>query len=616
MSTFTNLSELPVDDNGCVPVGAGASIQKPVNVSNFEKLDRDGSEDVQSEITKQVIEYNNNPIQQDIQTCDQFALTSAYDIGTQQFPSNMGMQQFSNNVGMQQFCNNMGMQQFSNNTSLASEAFTPTLMGYQGGIAQCDFTQESSDLNNALSFSNDAFGLVDFSDNVMSPINNTAVDPAQPMSFNDEGNFGDVFGNRSGVDSFDTSSPVHFSGFSDFVNATSISLDQPKSGVAFSGHGLDNASIQHFGPEGLSTALSIDQPQMRAPQQWHTAVNDTRSQKAQGIKDQTVADDQAFAQAQAFARANVRTVQANARAVQEAGQRLFEARTHNQQSFQVPSGQATSILPTPTSTKKLSANQLGKQPVPQPSLSSPAELTPSNKRPRPVEIQIPSEPSKRARIDAPGPPPFAAEVESDASRGRAVKVLFKTPWEQMTQIEKARILLPMMIGKHPIEFEKEEMQRGLSYGTMRQREALQKTMRLRDEAVAEAQFKIAPKNTLTLAEMDEDDEEAALKARLAEIEANKKAKVAEEKKRVSNEKRAATMRRKRQEKKEADQLQLECEKELEDIARREDELEAHREASIAEERGQAAGDSEQDMREQVREPYAHIGFATAQPYMG
>ncbi|KAJ4353977.1 uncharacterized protein N0V89_005709 [Didymosphaeria variabile] len=559
MSIFTTFDELPVDDEGWVPVSAGASVQKPLNISDPEKSSCDEHENAQFDqrIAEQLTECNNTPNQQHVQTIDPFGLTSTFGMGTQQFSNSMG---------------------------------------FEGGIGQCDFSQERSDFDNAMGlssnhFSFDNFGDDDFRDSSMPPINTTAINPAQSMPFNGARYHDAVLGT------------ILSPGLAEFLNATSTSLDQPQNQVAFPGHGIDNASIGRVAPRDHSTSLSIDQPQMRTPQKAHAALNDAWSQKTQCTKNQTFAEDQAFAQARAFAQANVRTVQ-------EAGQDLFGIYTQNQRSRQGPSNQATSVLPTPTSTKNLSANQLGKQPVPQPS-SSPAGRTPSKKRPRPADIQIPSEASKRARIDAPGPPPFAAEVKSNAARGRAVKVLFKTPWEQMTQMEKARILLPMMIGKHPVEFEKEEMQRGLSYGAMRQREALEKTMHLSNEAAAETESSAAPRKTLALAEMDEDDEEAVLKARLAEIEANKKAKVAEEKRRISNEKRAATTRRKRQEKKEADRLKRE--KELEEIARQK-ELEAHREASFAGERPQAA--QEQGMPEQMREAYAHVGFAPAQPYMG
>ncbi|OAG05533.1 uncharacterized protein CC84DRAFT_1205311 [Paraphaeosphaeria sporulosa] len=272
--------------------------------------------------------------------------------------------------------------------------------------------------------------------------------------------------------------------------------------------------------------------------------------------------------------------------------------------------------PTPSTERTpLSANQLGKQPVRQPSSSSPAEPTPSKKRARPADIQIPDSAPKRVRPSAPprltatpAPvrPPFADEVEAAVElRGRMVSELLKTKWLDMTVTEKARILLPICQGKHPLQFEKEELERGLTYGATRQREALHKAAKLNDVAVKEAQAIIntraataAEQPPVQTEDMDEDDELAALKARMAEIEAKKKAKLAEEKAQAVRDKRAAAQRRKREAEREARK------KAAQDVAQLKQREEVEEQQRLPEEQFH------------FQQPYAHMGFYAAQSFQG
>ncbi|KAK3202212.1 hypothetical protein GRF29_161g531829 [Pseudopithomyces chartarum] len=130
--------------------------------------------------------------------------------------------------------------------------------------------------------------------------------------------------------------------------------------------------------------------------------------------------------------------------------------------------------------------------------------------------------SKRARTDevTSGPP-----VVGEISPRRPIAVLMQTRWADMTDAEKARILLPMMQGQHPIDLEADEHKYGASYGAIRQREALQKAQGLTNLAAAE----ITPPSQASSPEVFDQDL-AAKKA---------------EEKREKDDKRAAYMRKRR-----------------------------------------------------------------------
>lgn len=130
--------------------------------------------------------------------------------------------------------------------------------------------------------------------------------------------------------------------------------------------------------------------------------------------------------------------------------------------------------------------------------------------------------SKRARTDEVTSGPL---VVGEISPRRPIAVLMQTRWADMTDAEKARILLPMMQGQHPIDFEADEHKYGASYGAIRQREALQKAQGLTNLAAAE----ITPPSQASSPEVFDQDL-AAKKA---------------EEKREKDDKRAAYMRKRR-----------------------------------------------------------------------
>jgi hypothetical protein len=579
----------------------------------------------------QYTEYNNNPFQQDVQP----------------IVHNNVLVEGDARVANEGFCHNfptdMDWSQFRK-AGLDTQSSPYSTMVIQGGAGQYDFTQERADYNNVMSFS-DMGNSGSFTSGFMQPTNISTQN-------NNHANLFNTFGSGLGPMPY-----MYAQSSSHFWDNTSTPIGLLSTQTIGSGHVNGNVSTQLLASQGRPTTLPRDEPQV-------------------------LNDDEVFARDQAAARANVRRSQEDGHAVkvrygQEAGQAFHRVQLQNQQSAQRPSAQTVSVSRAALASKKLSVKQLSKQPVKQPSFNSPAKPTSakklsanqigrqafpqpvpqpafnscagpsSKKRPRPADIQILPEASKRARATAPAPAPalapFTAEVEADVARGRAVKALLKMPWQNMTQVEKARMLLPMINGQHPLEFEKDEKEQGLSFGTIRQREALQKTMHLRNEAVADAAS--APKKTPILAEvMDEDDELAALKARMDEIEANKKAKIAEAKRLLDNDKRAAAMRRKRQVEKEVKQAAKDAAQQNaqpEEAAKNAGQQTAQQTAqqqmvqqhmvqqqvaqqatggvkSIAEEQVRLAQESqEQQMLENPfsqENPYARLGFASARSY--
>ncbi|KAJ4302851.1 hypothetical protein N0V90_001742 [Kalmusia sp. IMI 367209] len=222
----------------------------------------------------------------------------------------------------------------------------------------------------------------------------------------------------------------------------------------------------------------------------------------------------------------------------------LSAPTSRARMQQVPQ-QPPMLMPTPPSTKRA-----GKQSSPKPVHVLSSSPTPSKKRSPEAPLEHTNS-SKRARTAA---PPASGSYPFGSEHGRSVSRLFKTKWSDMTQMEKARLLLPIMNGEHPLQAERNEKLYGPSYGAQRQREALEKAQRLATEATQSTEF---------LVDDDDDDEEdqqmdreAQLLAELATIQAARKAKEAAEKRAAANKKRAATVARKRAEAKAAKEAKL------------------------------------------------------------
>ncbi|KAF2446268.1 hypothetical protein P171DRAFT_442678 [Karstenula rhodostoma CBS 690.94] len=608
----------------------------------------------------QYTECNNSPIQQDSQytECD-----NTLDEQVMQNTSGLFAQNFSNPFEFSQeradYNNIMnassGFGDFGNSSV---GIFSPT-----DGLTQPINTtaQHLSPVGlDNLDFSMD-FSKVDFSNFTFDP--NANVFGSGSMNIN-IGNGSEVgsFSNGPNVIGFVDSPQMPMSAQSGatFSNTDRAAVDQSQNQANFSGHSNRKAPTQ-----SLISQRPVNQPQML------TAANKKKQQ--QNLDD-------AFERDRAMARANVHTAresgqdlfgvyQKTQQSAQRfstsafpavpATQRLSANQLGKQPVVQQPFSSPTERTPlsanqlgkqpvvqqpfsspaerTPLSANQLgkqpvvqqpfsspaertllSANQLGKQPVRQTTLSSPAGPTPSRKRTRPADIQVPSQAPKRARTDASIRPPVADEVESNTIiRGRMVSELLKTEWLDMTHVEKARLILPMISGTHPLQFEKDEMSHGLSYGAARQRKALDKTMKLSAAAVADSRAAIAKKTPVPAEDLDEDDEEAMLEARLAEIQAKKKAKAAEEKRQRTNDKRAATMRRKRLEEKDIKEKAKQDAEEQKKKDKAEEQRKAEEEQQrLAEEQQRLAEEQQRLAEEQFRfqNPYAHLGYMSVQPF--
>lgn len=578
----------PVDYNDSVPACAGPGVGDSISFSGRE-YSSDNEFSVEQEYEDPELQndassqnFNINADNHQFISPDVLMMSNA---NTAQYNSRnaaqlMGMPPA--NCGMDQVFGGIG----------SNMQFNFTDMNPQGGIG-LDFTQENADASNAMNMRGDCVSADGFIPTIITSQNPSQLEFSNggmgiPGNINITGNNG-IFsnmGNAGNEVDFNNSGdlgPPHFEPISaqdDFGSSDITFNGQTTDQSAFSDFNNFNASTGFPPSRSLSATQPLHQPQMRA----------THKDKHLDKPPRIYAQEQRSAQ--------------------------------GHQPTQAPSALSSSAVVTPTSIRQLSANQLGKQPVQQCSSSCPTGPTPSKKRIRPADIQIPSEPPKCARVDSSVSEPFASEVEADAARGRAIEALFKTPWAEMTQIEKARILMPVMIDKHPVEFEKEEKQHGLFYGTMRQREALQKTMRLRDEVIAEAHTKAQAQTQVTAVPtmlsfphaMGLDERIDFLKEHLAEAEAVKKAEIAQEKREKANTKRAATVRRKRQEKKEAEQARRE--QEAEEAARQEAEHVARSQAYLDAQQFRVAEEQRRLAEEQNRrdEPYAQMGFVRAQPY--
>lgn len=100
--------------------------------------------------------------------------------------------------------------------------------------------------------------------------------------------------------------------------------------------------------------------------------------------------------------------------------------------------------------------------------------------------RTPPEEQRRARE--------AVLAEDHSAACRSVKATFGLKFMDLTQQEKANLLLPLFDGEHPLEAEKNRTAQGSNYGAQRQREALEKAMRLNGEAAQEiAQKKLKKK---------------------------------------------------------------------------------------------------------------------------
>ncbi|KAF1971888.1 hypothetical protein BU23DRAFT_175203 [Bimuria novae-zelandiae CBS 107.79] len=141
----------------------------------------------------------------------------------------------------------------------------------------------------------------------------------------------------------------------------------------------------------------------------------------------------------------------------------------------------------------------------------------SHKRARTSE-PIPAAPSKRIRTATP---------TCESPPARSTYELLETKWSEMTPEEKARILLPIINGRHPCEFDADVE----THGAMRQREALQ---RAHDRVATTVKSTPGPASAVDM---------EAVKAR-------------EEKLKRQKEKRAAAMRAKRAAEKEKKRVDM------------------------------------------------------------
>lgn len=426
-----------------------------------------------------------------------------------------------------------------------------------------NFAEERTDLTNVMNASNDcsfpSLGLsmtgdMGFFDSLAQDSFSQAPKPFDSNTSTNSLLNDSSSGTMGGFDYFDFDNGFDELDFSAFTNK----LDSPTF------KSVDNLAVSHQMPVSTQSAAAcssanratVGQSQNRVDLQGHGMQqlgplkspprSATRPIDLSQMQNQLQYQEGDFESDRAMARSNVRTAH-------ETANDLYGNRQQSQQSGQRISSPTMSVIPS-IEHDPLSANQLGKQPVSQAQTGSLARSTPSKKRDRPTDIQVPAQVQKRARPAAP-PRPAALDPIAEA-RGRTVTVLLKTKWADMTDTEKARMILPIVQGEHPLQFEKEELEYGLSYGAARQREALDKAMRLNDLAAQEAYADdharaggSSKKTAITIDDdaddMDEDDELAQLKARIAQLEAKKKAKIAEEKAQAARDKKAAAQRDKR-----------------------------------------------------------------------
>lgn len=273
----------------------------------------------------------------------------------------------------------------------------------------------------------------------------------------------------------------------------------------------------------------FDSPQQRV---MNTGVDPMSAQRAQ----QQVSSQPAFQQQVS-----------NPSAFQQQGssQPIFQQRVPNQ-----PVAKYTAS--NPVAKKPATPRSASRQPTPSRSASGLAQnfrTTPTGatKRGATANLEQPSH-NKRARTAAPNAAPSSP---FGMDHGRPIAQLFKLKWTDMTQMEKARLLLPILNGEHPLQAERNEQVHGQSYGALRQREALEKAQRLTAEAVKSAQaqgaVQVPMEDDINEEDAKQRDREAELEAELKEIRAAKKAKETAEKRAIANKKRAATIARKKEE---------------------------------------------------------------------
>lgn len=190
----------------------------------------------------------------------------------------------------------------------------------------------------------------------------------------------------------------------------------------------------------------------------------------------------------------------------------------------------------------------------------PSTVQQRGKRAMPEDTSSSSQQAPKRRCTE---PPTASAVDTqdgEVAWGRDLDVIVDQPWESLSPVEKGRLLLPPFLGMTPAEVEADVQAHGESFGTLRQREALEKMMGINRDATAARGFDAAgaflgssPPLSVSgsgpsmpaAASGPAPSEEERLEQRLAEIKAAKKAAEKEEKRLASNAKRAAAMRKKR-----------------------------------------------------------------------